>query len=97
MGESEVLIDGAEGGNRVGFEVGEAEFVKTFGWDEGALGVERVVERAVAAEDFGVELGAVGFLQIGVPNGGVPIVLARAEDVVGVAVNVNKAGIRKPF
>ena len=82
-----------QGGKWVGFEFVKTQFMEAAGRNEGALRVVGVMQGAVAPKELGVELGAIRSLKISIPGCGVPIVAVGAEKVVGMAVNVDEAGV----
>ena len=95
MRDTQFFVYAPKGGKWVGFEFLEAKFVESVGRNEGALRVVGVMQGAVAPKELGIELGSIRSLEISIPGCGVPIVAVGAENVVGMAVNVDEAGVGK--
>ena len=65
--------------------------------DQVALGEKRVVEPGVTADDPIVDAFRIRLLQVAEPGGGVVVMTARPEDLIGMAVDVHEPGVGKHF
>lgn len=84
-------------GNRVGLQIGEANFMKPALWYERKVFEKGVIHSFVAGENAFIYRVDIWLLQIGIPTSCVEEMLLGFEDAIGIAMNVNEAGIGEDF